>query len=146
MNYCLRNLWEKPHQHSCSLWKFSQECTLASHDIIPCAHSNKDAVNRGQLKTFCWDICSNLQKNMPVKHRYQGTKIDVLGKYSLTCAKMIAKQTCRSRVDLPPMFGPVRRMKLGQPAPPTLMSLGTKEPLPKMSLRRTGWPRPFTDK
>ena len=39
------------------------------------------------------------------------------------------------------MFGPVRRIKLASFGPPMVMSLGTKEPLPKESLLRTGCPK-----
>ena len=53
----------------------------------------------------------------------------------------MVRQTWRRRVDLPPIFGPVRTIKLAFPDPPILTSLGTNEPLPKESLRRMGCPR-----
>ena len=65
---------------------------------------------------------------------------------NITWAKITAKQTWRRSVDFPPMLGPVRRMKLGWPEPPIIISLGTKVPLPKESLLRTGCPRLFAEK
>jgi hypothetical protein len=53
----------------------------------------------------------------------------------------MVRQTWRKRVDLPPIFGPVRTIKLAFPGPPILTSFGTKEPLPKESLCRMGCPR-----
>lgn len=50
----------------------------------------------------------------------------------------MVRQTWRRRVDLPPIFGPVRTIKLAFPDPPILTSFGTNEPLPKESLRRMG--------